>query len=474
MSDKPHLNLVFPRGECLRNFVYSGMAGHSRASAKVSLLSVIPSPTVRGILEENVDELDELISLPQDYRVRLTREILSMAHGRRLWSEAAKARWRFRELEANSFGRRLRLWGKRLMCYPLLHQPGMRLLHRLESWTSQTWPKSDHFTAYYRQKRPDLVFNASHVHSTIATPAIHAARQLDIPTATFLFSWDNLTSQGPIYPLYDHYLVWNREIANQLQTIYPSIQSHQITVTGTPQFDFHFDRSQQWTKAEFCQRTGADPSRKLVLYTTGMPNHMPGEEVLVEALADLLKSLPGSPQLMVRVYAKDRTGRFKDLQTRRKDILFPRALWEMNWLTPLPEDGPLWSNMLRYSDIGVNVASTVSLELFMFGKPTINIAFNPPGIDISPKDYASYYSYDHYQPVAQSGGLYLVRSLDELKQALASGLQEPDARREAQNKLLNRFFADSLDGKSGTRVTKALLEIIAQETSKEHKSGRSE
>ena len=57
----------------------------------------------------------------------------------------------------------------------------------------------------------------------------------------------------------------------------------------------------------------------------------------------------------------------------------------MNWLTPLREDGALWSNMLRYCDVGINVASTVSLELFMFGKPTINVAYNPPGVDIAPK-----------------------------------------------------------------------------------------
>jgi len=460
MNAEPHLNVVFPRGECLRNFVYSGMLEHCRKSARTSLLSVIPSQVVRDILEAQVDVLDELVTLPQDYRVRLTREILSMAHGRRLWSQAAKARWRFRQLEADSFGKKLRLWGKRWMCYPLLHQPGMRFLHKLESWTSKTWPKSDHYLAYYRSQRPDLVFNASHVHSNIATPAMHAARQLGIPTATFLFSWDNLTSQGPIYPLYDHYLVWNSDIANQLQSIYPQIHARQITVTGTPQFDFHFDTSQQWPKAEFCKKTGADPNRPIVLYTTGMPNHMPGEEVLVEALAELLKGLPGEPQLMVRVYAKDRTDRFKDLQARRKDILFPPALWEMNWLTPLPEDGSLWSNMLRYCDIGVNVASTVSLELFMFGKPTINVAFNPPGVDIAPKNYASYYDYDHYKPVAESGGLYLVRSLEQMRSALEEGLRDPNVRRDAQVGLLGTFFGDTLDGRSGERVADALLALI--------------
>lgn len=460
MSRRPHLNVIFARGECLRNFLYSGTLATCREAAKVSMLSVMPSAEIQTLLKAQTDDLAELIHVPQDYRVRLIRELLGMAHGRRLWSAAAKARWQFRETEADSLSKKAKLWGKRALCFPFANQPGIRALHRLERWASYRWPASDHYRAYYRETQPDWVFNASHVHSTIATPAIHAARQLGIPTATFLFSWDNLTSQGPIYPLYDHYLVWNEDIGRQLREIYPQIREDQITVTGTPQFDFHFDPALEWSKARFCEATGADPTRPIVLYTTGMPNHMPAEEVLVESLADMLAEMPQRPQLMVRVYAKDRSNRFDEVIARRRDILFPKALWEMHWLTPLEEDGPLWSNMVRYCDVGINVASTVSLELFMCAKPTINVAYNPPGVDISPKDYASYYHYDHYRPVAESGGLALVCSPQQMREALTEALNQPLARKEAQKRLLRTFFADTLDGKSGDRVAQALLKLV--------------
>ena len=459
MNGKKHLNIVFPRGECLRNFVYSGALAQCRPLVHLSLLSVIPSEQIERLLEREVDSLDKLEMVPQKYAIRFTRELLGMAHGRRLWSAAAKARWGFRRAEAVTFAKLLRLWGKRWLCYPFTTSFGIKWLHALETRTSRLWP-SEHYLEYYRRQRPDLVFNASHVHSDVATPAIHAARQLGIPTATFLFSWDNLTSQGPIFPLYDHYLVWNQEIAHQLQAIYPQIRSDQITVTGTPQFDFHFDASMEWSKSKFCEMTGADPHRPIVLYTTGMPNHMPGEEGLVESIADLLSQLPQRPQLMVRIYAKDRTHRFDALKKRRSDILFPKALWEMHWLTPLRDDGPLWSNMLRYCDVGINVASTVSLELFMFAKPTINVAYNPPGVDIALKNYASYYGYDHYRPVAESGGLYLVRSPADMKTALEESLNNPKACHHQQRALLDSFFSDTLDGRSAVRVSRALLKLM--------------
>src|SRR5262249_41794127 len=152
----------------------------------------------------------------------------------------------------------------------------------------------------FQELKPALVFNGSHVHSRVATQVVHAARRVGIPTATFIFSWDNLTSQGRIVPPYDHYLVWNNEIREQLLQIYRAVRPEQISVTGTPQFDFHFRPQFHWSREEFCTRVGADPARPIVLYSTGMANHMPGEPRIVEGIADMLAEMAdlGRPQLL--------------------------------------------------------------------------------------------------------------------------------------------------------------------------------
>ena len=67
-------------------------------------------------------------------------------------------------------------------------------------------------------------------------------------------------------------VVWNAQLRDQLVAIYDEVSPAQVTVTGTPQFDFHFRREFHWTRAEFCRRVGADPTRPLVLYSTGMAN----------------------------------------------------------------------------------------------------------------------------------------------------------------------------------------------------------
>src|SRR5262249_53130342 len=217
-----------------------------------------------------------------------------------------------------------------------------------------------------RELDPSLVFNGSHAHSRNSIRLIHAAKQLGIPTAAFIFSWDNLTSQGRIIPHYDYYLVWNEALRDQLLSIYPSARREQVFATGTPQFDFHCRPEFFQTREEFCLRTGADPSRPIVLYTTGMDNHMPEEPRLVEGVYETLRRMTqfGPPQLMVRLYPKDRRPeRFDDLRRRCPEILFPHIPWIAKWQTPKPEDSYLLTNMLRHSALGVNIASTVSLEL---------------------------------------------------------------------------------------------------------------
>jgi hypothetical protein len=116
------------------------------------------------------------------------------------------------------------------------------------------------------------------------------------------------------------------------------------------------------------------------------------------------------PQLLLRVYPKDQTGRFEELKRRRSDIIFGEAPWEPLWLTPKIEDCFVLTNTLRHADVGINVASTISLELCMFAKPVINVAYNPPEIHSSLVDYARYYEFDHYRPVVESGAVQVAGS----------------------------------------------------------------
>jgi hypothetical protein len=458
-----HIVAILPRGEAIRNFVQSGALDTVRSAANVTLISVVPD---RSTIEDLEAKYQRVIPLEEDrerYPVRLLRDLLDMAHGRNLWSAAARERWRLRDAEANTSLKRLKRWGKKAASLPFSNRRGVELLERCERRASRAFRVSDKYTELFRSLKPTLVFNASHVHSVVAIQAVQAAQWLGIKSCTFIFSWDNLTSQGRILPPYDYYLVWNEELKRQLVDIYPAIRPEQVFVTGTPQFDFHFDDSAYWSREEFCSKVGTDPARPIVLYSTGMPNHMPGEPLIVEQIADFLAGMPdlGPPQLLVRVYPKDRTGRFDALAARRSDILFPAARWVDSWLTPTEDDNRMLTNTLRHADAGINVASTISLELCMFDKPVLNVGYNPPGMDSVRVPYARYYEYDHYRPLAESGAIEVAWTPEEMKRMLRTALMNPKCRSAERQELLRRMFADTLDGRSHQRVAEVLLTLAA-------------
>jgi hypothetical protein len=462
---QPQIVAILPRGEAIRNFVYSGALDEINLEAGLALLSVLPSDEIHELLRSRYQKVYELEEIDENYAVKSLREILDMAHGRWLWSEAAKERWRLRDSEATTVNLQLKRWLKKLACYPFANPPGLKLLSAIERGASKGLRITDKYVDLFKELRPSLVFNGSHIHSKVAIQAVQAAQWLGIPTATFLFSWDNLTSQGRIMLDYDYYLVWNEAIRNQLLGMYPSIKSEQVFVTGTPQFDFHFRKEFHWTREEFCERVGADPARPIILYSTGMANHMPGEPEIVEGIARRLREMTdwGPPQLLVRVYAKDLTGRFESLKRKYPDILFPEVPWEPAWLTPKVEDTYLLTNTLLHCAAGINVASTISLELCMFDKPVINIGYNPDSVEPKVLDYSRYYLFDHYRPVVESGAVEVAYSQTEMHQLLTQALQAPSRLSKERQALTRQFFGDSLDGRSSSRVAEALLAALPRQ-----------
>ena len=465
--DESALKIVslVPRGEVIRNFIHSRAFEYLSEKADVSLISVSPNEKMNEMLAEMYGEVYPLREVEEKWLVRIQREIIDLAHGRWMWSRAARERWRLRDSEAVTLKQKALRTAKKTACLPFANRSGLRFLSKIERASSRALRTTDEYINLMKKLAPSLVFNGSHIHSRNATQAVQAAQWLKIPTATFVFSWDNLTSQGRIKLPYDYFLVWNEQLKKQLLEMYEWIRPEQVFVTGTPQFDFHFQPKFYMSREEFCAEIGADSNRPIILYTTGMANHMPGEPEIVEDIADLLKEISGnqSPQLLVRVYPKDLTGRFDKLKERRKDILFPKIAWEEAWLTPKHEDSYALVNALRHAAFGINVASTISLELCIFDKPVVNVGYNPPSIDEKVLAYADYYEFDHYKPLVECGAVEVARNSGQMRELIEKALNEPERRKNERRELIEKMFGETLDGKSAKRVAEVLLEIAAKE-----------
>ena len=452
--------IVLGRGEAIRNWAYSSIS-EDLAELELVWCSVIPNDRVAQLMAETrqLIKLDEPATTPVLSRMRtLLDSVHSQWLGREFDNEASRYRADVHARSVSSPLARARFAAQRVSAPTLATANGVRVLAGLERVLTRASRVRSEAAEQLVKMRPGIVMNGSHVHSRYAMPVMDAMWRHGIATATFLFSWDNLTSQGRLLAPHDLYFAWNESIAQDLRRLYPKIGTDQVVVTGTPQFDPHFDSALELSREQFCVGVGLDPSRPIVLYTTGMANHMPGEPEVVEQIADALGRRSDGAQLFVRVYAKDLSGRFESLRQRRPDIVVSPTLWEPKYLTPLPEDTSLWSNTLRHCDVGINVASTVSLELAMFDTPVLNVAWTPSGA--SPIDYARYYKFAHYRPVVDSGAVQLIERADLVDEMVNEALNTPERFHHQRSDLMEQMFGSTLDGQSARRVAHALRDFV--------------
>jgi hypothetical protein len=463
MSNQARIILVVPRGEAVRNFLYSDTLHVLAQMARVTLLSSVYDEKFIARFGSMVERIIPLQSYPESFPVDYLRKILHDAHFRWQWSKVAQNSWEIYDARATTWASKgsRSLW--KGMVRILGNRSSVELLSALEREASWRMRPTNEFEKLFQALKPDLVFNCSHIHGPAGDLPVRVAHRMGIKTVGFIFSWDNLTSRSRIFTPYDDYFVWYTHMRDQLLQIYPKIPAQHVFVTGTPQFDFHFKPQYWMTREEVCRRIGTDPLRPIILYTAGIDKHFPEEHRTVRLVAELLPKIDITPrpQLVVRTYVKGTSPEMKALaQESIPDVIFPPVLWDEKWLMPLEEDLHIYTGLLRHASLGINAASTVSLELMMHDKPVINLGFDPPGSNLPyPHRYSRHLEFDHYQPVATSGGVMAARSEDDMYGMLIRGLTTPQAEHEQRCQFIQKMFGNTLDGKSGQRVARKLLEL---------------
>ena len=463
---KPHIVLVVARGEAVRNFLYSDTLRQLCDHARVTLLSTITDPDTLKHFTGAPDRVVELKEYPEKYLVSLFRYFLHMAHLRWLWSEASKFSWEAHYAYATTYKARVRVRLARGIGRILAHQSLLEKMTSVDRFLSWRFRPANDFEQLFNELRPDLVFNCSHIHGPMADLPMRVAEGMGFKTAAFIFSWDNLTSRSRIFVPYDYYLVWTDNIREDFLRLYPFVDKDRVIVTGTPQFDYHFNPEFTMQREEFCRRIGLDPSRPYILYTTGRSQDFPDEHIIVKEVIRYIQetTISPKPQLVVRTYLKGNSSEMEDLSKGSfPDVVFPTVLWEKKWLLPLYNDLIFYTSLLRHCSLGINAASTVTLELMMLGKPVINLGFDPPGSNVPYFNrFSRHVDYEHYKPVAYSGGVLLAKSLEDVPLMIHKGLSEPDSYHKEQAKFIDNFFGGTLDGKSSQRVAETLLALAKQ------------
>jgi hypothetical protein len=467
---KPSIIIVAPRGEAVRNFLYSDTLRLLREQARVVVLSVVSNEAILAKVRPFVEEIVLVEEHPVHPAAAYLRLLIENAHDRWLWSKVAQNNWELRTRRARQLGglQHLKWLAVSSISRVLGNNPCLHALTSIErslQWRLRTTRKYDEL---FSRLKPDLVFNGSHIHGFAGELPLRVAQRMGIKTAGFIFSWDNLTSRSRILVPYDYWFVWHETMKRQLLELYPRIRPESVFVTGTPQMDFHFRPEFILPREELARRIGIDPKRPFILYTSGVASHFPEEHRHVELVIRLLDELPAymRPQLVVRNYIKGTSQEMKALSEGKfKNVVFPPMLWDMAWATPRFEDLELYCSLVHHAAMSINAASTVTLEFILKDKPVINLDFDPPGTDLAPCDgFKRHIRFDHFLPVAQSGATMVAQSKEDMLRMLIRGLTEPAADSAARAKFVADFFGSMADGCAGERIADTVLHLARKRT----------
>jgi len=342
---------------------------------------------------------------------------------------------------------------------------GTGAFDRLCTLTEEMYRRSHDLDDVRKQlgaERPDMIWSTFCV-SALEQPYVLAARDLGIPVVTSILSFDNLTSRGWL-PEFDHYLVWNAGMRDRLLNLYPHIGLDQITITGTPQFDFHRRSDYVWDRAATLRRLELPEDAGYLLYSTSAEILTPEEPELVARLAEKMAASERLRDrwLVVRLHPLDDGRRWVDAASRSGRVRISSAWDEWpeqdGWTLSSSADQARLVSTIAHADVCVNVASTMSLDAAILDRPVVNIDFTaerdaPRGL------LYEEYGADHYRPLVESGGVRVAHDWVELERLLVRALDDPGVDRAERARMVSRECG-VVDGHAARRVAAALLELL--------------
>jgi hypothetical protein len=455
--------LVLADGVGIRNFVLSPFL--RECEAEMLLLHRCPEDLILqlGVPDASLEwrTMGEFRDTPLSYTLR---QALTFAHV--YWGDTLAMRYTRSRSASGSLRTRAASHAARALGRLSASPSGIQRLERAYYRSIEGTDEVKRYRKVFEETKPEMVLSGNH-RLPDATAPVLAARSLGIPTVAFVASWDNLTSKGRISAPFDHYLVWSLNMKAELLRFHPHVSAGQVHVVGTPQFDSYGDPGSLWGREEFFRRVNASPDRPLICYSGGDEGTCPEDHKHLRILLDLIRSgaIRHRPQLLLRPSPADSGKRYEQLRKDFPELIYAPPVWhhpksgEWSGFIPLPEDVQFLANLTAYSDLNVNIASTMTLDFGLHDKPVVNIVYDlsePPPLRVPL--WNLFYSWEHYQPVVKLGAARFAHSPGELALHINSYLDTPAADRDGRRKLSELQVGVPV-GESSQRILEVLRSI---------------
>ena len=298
--------------------------------------------------------------------------------------------------------------------------------------------KNERKTLYYSQcletlqnEKPSIVFCTNQRHITTVAPLL-AAKSLGIPTASFIFSWDNLPKATMVVET-DYYFVWSNFMKEELLFYYPYIKPIQIVVTGSPQFELHFDSDKLLSRNTFFQRFGLDFNKKYICFSGDDFTSSPDDEKYLEDLAIAVEKLNQKNYNIGIIFRRcpvDFSSRYDTVLQKYSDcITIVNPLWKpltsvWNAVLPTKDDDTLLSSIAEHSEMVVNLGSSTVFDFVAHQKPCGYFNYNQH-VQLNPKwDIFKCYQFVHFRSMPSKDSVFWINNPEEIAETIEKMLSD--------------------------------------------------
>ncbi|PXY42016.1 UDP-glycosyltransferase [Flavobacterium cheongpyeongense] len=299
--------------------------------------------------------------------------------------------------------------------------------------------KLESSTSYFNEcletlqdQKPDFVF-CTNQRPVLAIAPLLAAKKMNIPTATFIFSWDNLPKATMVVET-DFYFVWSEHMKKELLHYYPYISEKQIIITGTPQFENHFESNLRVAKEQFYKEHQLDLNKKYICYSGDDITTCPDDPQYLSDVAEAVRKLNVkgySLAILFRRCPVDFSNRFDTVIANYPDIIMPiTPLWErigQGWNTILPTkaDVILQTNTILHTEMVINLGSSMVFDYAAYKKPCAFINYDVKAKIDKNWSVSKIYNYVHFRSMTNKNAVIWLGSANEIADKIEFGLQHP-------------------------------------------------
>lgn len=429
--------LIIPDGVVVRNYLYSDFVNElTKRGFEIYVFHQIPNAAVAEIksVSHDIKEFNFIPYFTEPFIARIIREVVVYArlliNKKKLKNETILYFW---SRNQKGFKRKFLLNLSEFLGFFVSKSYGVILF--LEKKYFNLMLKTNvaqELSKEIDRIEPDIVLNL-HQRSMTSAPIINYSRSKAIITSTVIYSWDNVP-KARMVSSYDYYFVWSELMKNDLDLLYPEIDSNKVMVVGTPQFEFYFNKKLHLTKSEFFEKYKLDVNKKTICFSSN-DTSSPYDPNYLKDLCEEISKIEAAvrPQILFRINPFDKSGRFSSILEQYKNLVFVvNPDWrtenegDANFINIFPSynDISLLVNTVLHSDVVVNLGSTMAHDFAVMNKPCLYFNYDP---EVNSKlPVKEVYQFQHFRSMNNLEAVGWINTKLEIAAKILKAIEEPN------------------------------------------------